>query len=73
MKVTDKDMELLGSLERLIEADLLSFRVDVIPQTADFGDGKWNITKIFVKIYNKYIELEKGIVNLVEDEHKHYG
>lgn len=72
MKVTDKDMELLNSLERLIKADLLSFRVDIVPKKGDFTNGSWDVSKTYIKIYNKYIELEEGIVNLVEDEHKYY-
>jgi hypothetical protein len=66
LDLNEEELRIADAMCRLFKSGHIKIGVNVKPEYAEKGDGKWNITQSYAIINNEYIKLEEGNVELID-------
>jgi hypothetical protein len=64
-KVIEEENDMLEILQRLFRKELIKVEVNISPEHAPQGDGKWNATNTYITIGDQTFEFQ-GSVEIIE-------
>ena len=65
-ELTKEEQHIADIIKKLFKSGHIQIEVNIIPQEAVYGSGRWNITKTYATIGNECITLGEGTVDIIE-------
>jgi hypothetical protein len=66
IELNEYELRIADAISRLFKSGHIKIGVNVQPEYAEKGDGKWNITQSYAIIDSEYIKLEDGNVEIID-------
>ena len=64
--LTIEEYHIANVIKKLFKSGYIQIEVNVVPEEAAYGNGRWNITKTYAKVGKECIELGEGTVDIIE-------
>lgn len=66
VKLTKEELHIADVIKKLFKSGYIQIEIHIVPQTASYGDGKWNITRTQARVGDDFIVLGEGSVEMIE-------
>lgn len=66
IELNDETLHIADVICRLFKSGHIKIGVNIEPEYAQAGSGRWNITKSYARVGDEYIELDEGRVEIID-------